>query len=57
VSGDDICIGKTDDYIVTQQMSKNNSNILKKTKKDISVNIRPTENGIIDSVLKIFFKI
>jgi len=28
-----------------------NSNILKKSKKDISLSIRPTENGIIDSVL------
>jgi hypothetical protein len=28
-----------------------NSNILKKSKKDISVSIRPTENGIIDTVI------
>jgi DNA-directed RNA polymerase II subunit RPB2 len=47
VSGDDICIGKTD-YLGTNKENESRGN--RKTKKDISVSIRPTENGIIDSV-------
>lgn len=47
VSGDDIIVGKTD-FILGNSKE---ATISKKNKKDISVSVRPSENGIIDQVM------
>jgi DNA-directed RNA polymerase II subunit RPB2 len=49
VSGDDIIIGKTDKNIVSN--ANLDSNKAKKSKKDISLALRSSENGIIDQVM------
>ena len=50
VSGDDIIIGKTGLILMDEEDNENEGNITKK-KQDISEAIRPSESGIIESVM------